>query len=107
MALGHGAVVAAFSALSAIWAEVLGRSCPGTVSWQVLGHTVSAVRSASVCPSIDVDALYEVLPVLQADAVLLRDRLGMSLSGAADLMGVDESALVVLQRLADRSLDEA
>ncbi|MEV0375893.1 sigma factor-like helix-turn-helix DNA-binding protein [Streptomyces sp. NPDC050636] len=95
--------MAAFGALSAIWADVLRSSCPSAVSWRVLSHAVSAVRSASA-DAVDVDALHDVLPVRQADAVLLRYRLGMPLVEVADLMGVDESALAVLLREAERTL---
>ncbi|GAA2679278.1 hypothetical protein GCM10009864_59280 [Streptomyces lunalinharesii] len=105
--LGHGAVVAAFSALSTIWADVLGRSRPCTASWQILVDTVSAVRSASPGAGADVDVLYEVLPARQADAVLLRDELGMSVEDTADLMGVDQSAMIVLLQVAGRGLGRA
>ncbi|MFE2159923.1 sigma factor-like helix-turn-helix DNA-binding protein [Streptomyces lydicus] len=98
-----GAVLAAFGALSAVWGEVLSSSSPAAIAWQVLDHAVCAGRPE--CGTAQgVDALRDVLPAEQADAVLIHRCMGMSVREAAALMGIEESTLAALLRMAERNL---
>ncbi|MGK7235838.1 sigma factor-like helix-turn-helix DNA-binding protein [Streptomyces hygroscopicus] len=101
----EAAVSAAFGRLANQWSMVMGSGMrPTAYSWQLLGGCVAAVGTDTAGPADAMGGLYGVLPLEQADAVLLHYRLGMTMTEAADLMGVDPSALAAHLLMAERRL---
>ncbi len=99
------AVSAAFGHLADQWPRVMGSEIrPAAYSWRLLGGCVAAVGTDGAGTADATGGLYGVLPAEQADAVLLHYRLGMTLTEAADLMGVDPSALAAHLLMAERRL---
>ncbi|MEU9372004.1 hypothetical protein AB0D71_46885 [Streptomyces avermitilis] len=74
-------VEATLGDLAMLWAEALESPSPAALAWRLL--TARTNHAATVSSP----ALYRVLPAPQADAVLLRYRLGLSPDRAADAMG--------------------
>ena len=99
------AVEATFGQLAPQWSVVLGSGTrPAAYSWGLLGRCVAAVCTDGPGAADATGGLYGVLTAEQADAVLLHYRLGMTLTEAADLMGVDPSALAALLLMAERRI---
>ncbi|MGW8697640.1 hypothetical protein ACWGOK_12055 [Streptomyces eurythermus] len=74
-------VQAALGDLAMVWTEALESPSPSALAWQLLARrTNRAVGTGGM-------ELYRVLPARQADAVLLRYRLGLPATTAADVMG--------------------
>ncbi|KAK1184402.1 sigma-70 family RNA polymerase sigma factor [Streptomyces sp. NBS 14/10] len=100
-----GAVGTAFRHLASQWPMVLGSGMrPAAYSWWLLGRCV-AIADKGGPGSVDAaSGLYGVLPAEQADAVVLHYQLGMTLTEAADLMGIDPSALASHLLMAERRI---
>ncbi|WP_421107021.1 sigma factor-like helix-turn-helix DNA-binding protein [Streptomyces sp. NEAU-S77] len=99
------AVGAAFEYLASEWSTVLGSGTrPAAYSWELLGRCVDAVGMDGLGTADATGGLYSALPTEQADAVLLHYQLGMTLTEAADLIGVDPSALAAHLLMAERRL---
>ncbi|WP_421110312.1 sigma factor-like helix-turn-helix DNA-binding protein [Streptomyces sp. NEAU-S77] len=89
--------------LAMIWPTVVSSSRPAAVVWRLLDALISsAVRARRERAAMSVDPVHRVLPAAQADAVILRCRLRLSEAQAAELMGVEESAVASLLRMAQR-----
>ncbi|MFD8462349.1 sigma factor-like helix-turn-helix DNA-binding protein [Streptomyces antimycoticus] len=101
-----GVVGTAFGHLARQWPIVLSSGTrPAAYSWWLLGRCVAANESGA--GSVEaIGRLYGVLPTEQADAVLLHYRLGMTLTEAADCMGIDPSALAAHLLMAERRIPQ-
>ncbi|MFB7124275.1 hypothetical protein [Kitasatospora sp. NPDC056273] len=76
------------------------------VVWALVREEVSA-RCEGRHGAQEADALHRLLPSAAADAAVLHYRLGMQLTEAADLMGVEPSTAAGLVLAAERSLPRA
>ncbi|NEB89025.1 hypothetical protein G3I43_33415 [Streptomyces anulatus] len=92
------AVVEAFTALSARWAEALRSECLAADAWNILN---SAVGVATGCGPAQRRCH---LTTVQADAVRLHRHLGLTLHDAAALMGTDEHTVRAALSSAARTL---
>ncbi|MEV5777794.1 hypothetical protein AB0L49_42440 [Streptomyces antimycoticus] len=102
-----GAVDTAFEHLTRQWPLVLSSGTrPAAYSWWLLGRCVTAVGTDGPGSGDAIGGLYGVLPAEQADAVLLHYRLGMTLTEAADCMGIDPSALAAHLLMAERCVPQ-
>ncbi|GAA0488414.1 hypothetical protein GCM10009544_56980 [Streptomyces stramineus] len=94
----------AFGELDTAWALALRSPCPAAFAWRLLSRAVTrqvpAPPRRAVRPS---PAAEEPL----ADAVLLRDGLGMSIEETAALMGTDGPCVRALLRKAERVSEPA
>lgn len=90
-------VGAVFGDLAMNWAEALESPSPSALAWRLL-----AARTNRVAVSRCLE-LYRVLSSSQADAVLLRYRLGLPEAKAADVMGRQPEDFGCLLRSAVRS----
>ncbi|MFE1797699.1 hypothetical protein ACFW9L_16210 [Streptomyces sp. NPDC059517] len=98
-------VEAALGNLATIWPTVISSSRPAAVAWRLLDALISsALRERSAEAGQRVDAVHQVLPPAQADAVILRCRLRLSEVQAAELMGVEQPAVASQLRMAQRAL---
>ncbi|MGW0710528.1 hypothetical protein ACWD4G_32000 [Streptomyces sp. NPDC002643] len=95
---GHGRILAraALGDLAMVWAEALQSPSPSALAWRLL--TARITRAAA-----DDRALYRVLPLAQADAVLLRYRLGLPEEKAAAVMGWQPGEFTTLLKSAVRT----
>jgi len=88
---------AALGDLAMVWAEALQSPSPSALAWRLLtARTGHAAAGGGL-------ELYRVLPAPQADAVLLRYRLGMSADAAAELMGWQRGEFACLLKAAVRA----
>jgi hypothetical protein len=113
---GAEAVSRAFIDLRALWGTALSSASPEAAAWSILGRTVtdlSRPRGGRTAPgraaargagAADVDLLHRVMPVGQADAVVLCRQLGMSVPDAASLMGAEPPLVGVHLMMGERSL---
>ncbi|MEE1931335.1 hypothetical protein V1J52_24765 [Streptomyces sp. TRM 70351] len=104
---GQGAVETTLEALAGQWDDLLRAPCPAADAWRQLRTVVSGARRSVRRRHAGVDRLYRTLPDEAADAVLLRYRLRMPPGTAADLMGMDRSAVAALLQSARRRLPAA
>ncbi|MER5973643.1 hypothetical protein ABT112_28640 [Streptomyces sp. NPDC002055] len=95
-------VEAVFDALSAGWATALRSACPAARAWQLLRDQAGERTTCAEGHSWSVHCL---LHDAQADTVLLHHRLGLSITQAADLMGLDDHAVRALLRSAERAIE--
>ncbi|MFF4509264.1 hypothetical protein [Streptomyces sp. NPDC001401] len=87
---------AALGDLAMAWAEALQSPSPAALAWRLLAARISGVAPDDL-------QLYRVLPALQADAVLLRYRLGLPAAEAAEVMGWQPGEFTCLLKAAVRS----
>ncbi|AWL37151.1 hypothetical protein B9S64_02730 [Streptomyces sp. SM18] len=95
---GSEIAAAALGDLALLWREALESPSPAALSWQLLGMRV--VRTVRGC---GVDRLHRTLSARQADVVLLRYRLGLTVRETSDLMGLSAADVLVASRAALRS----
>ncbi|MEU6227493.1 hypothetical protein [Streptomyces sp. NPDC047042] len=88
---------AALGDLAMMWAEALESPSPSALAWRLL-----AVRTGRAAAGGGLE-LYRMLPVPQADAVLLRYRLGLSAAEAAEVMGWEPGEFACLLKAAVRT----
>lgn len=89
-------VQAALGDLAMVWAEALQSPSPTALAWRLLAARAGVAAD-------DGGQLYRVLSAPQADAVLLRYRLGLSPAQAAEVMGWAEGEFACLLRGAVRT----
>ncbi|MER6738129.1 sigma-70 region 4 domain-containing protein [Streptomyces puniciscabiei] len=99
-------VEAVLGNIATIWPTVLSSPRPAAVAWRLLDALISsAIRERkSQTVARTVDAMHQVLPPEQADAIILRCRLRLSEQRAAELMGVDAPAVASHLLMAQRAL---
>lgn len=97
--VGEELAQAALGDLAMMWAEALQSASPAALSWSLLRS-----RIAARAPRDRGSGLHRVLPGDQADAVVLRYRVGLPLRQAADLMGINDSEMTAILRTALRRL---
>ncbi|MGW4786742.1 hypothetical protein [Streptomyces sp. NPDC004230] len=98
-------VEAALGNLATLWPTVISSPRPAAVAWRLLDALISsALRGRRPNTGQGVDAVHQVLPAAQADAVILRCRLHLSDRQAAELMGVEAPAVATQLRMAQRAL---
>lgn len=91
-------VEAALGDLAMSWPQALRSASPAAVSWDLLTGRAAQMRGSAP------GAPYDVLARPCADAFVLRYRMGLSCRGAADLMGITQSALRSHLRAGHRAL---
>lgn len=94
---GEEMTQAAFGDLAMRWPEALRSASPAAVSWDLFTDRITARGRER-------GELHRVLPDLQADALVLRYRVGLPLGQAADLMGLTDTELAGALRAAMRHL---
>ncbi|MFG2305289.1 sigma factor-like helix-turn-helix DNA-binding protein [Actinacidiphila glaucinigra] len=105
MGMSQQVVGAALGRLATIWPAVISSPRPEAVAWRLLNALiVSEVRRLGSRVEQSVDAVHQVLPSAQADAVILRYRLRLNDRQAAELMGVEASAVASQLLMARRTL---
>ncbi|MFD6624295.1 hypothetical protein GR131_27740 [Streptomyces sp. GF20] len=82
---GEGVVQEALGDLVVRWEQALSSPSPAAVAWDLLSRRVN-----SCIPPAASSSAYRVLPRLHADVMVLRYRLGIRLTGVAELLGVDD-----------------
>ncbi|MFF5567660.1 hypothetical protein ACFY7Z_20580 [Streptomyces sp. NPDC012623] len=98
---GREIAMAALGDLALLWLEALASPSPAALSWQLLNQRiVRSVRGQSA------DWLHRALSARQADVVLLRYRIGLTVRDAADIMGVATADVLVASQAALRSLPQ-
>ncbi|MEV7787629.1 hypothetical protein AB0O72_19895 [Streptomyces sp. NPDC088106] len=98
-------VEVALGNLATIWPTVISSPRPAAVAWRLLDALISsALRDRRARAAQSVDAVYQLLPPAQADAVILCCRLRLSEVQAADLMGVEAPTVASQLRMAQRAL---
>lgn len=97
-------VEAVLGNLATLWPTVISSPRPAAVAWRLLDALISSALRAAVQPARPVDAVHRMLPPAQADAVILRCRLRLSETQAAELMGVEAPAVASQLRMAQRAL---
>ncbi|MGW8783092.1 sigma-70 region 4 domain-containing protein [Streptomyces sp. NPDC055796] len=84
-------------ALAPCWSEALACPSPAATVWETFTSLIeTAAERGTRC--------VRALPCRQADAVILRHRLGLPAETAAELMGISDSAFRALHRAALRTL---
>ncbi|MFE3205812.1 sigma factor-like helix-turn-helix DNA-binding protein [Embleya sp. NPDC059237] len=102
------AVDDAFAELAECWDEIMRSANPAGHAWRVLHAAVAAADTGPPqAPETARDTLHRTLPPDQADAVVLHYRLGMTLTTAADLMGLEVPAVALHLIMAERALPAA
>ncbi|MGW2404034.1 hypothetical protein ACWCXK_05840 [Streptomyces sp. NPDC001739] len=91
---GRQLVRAVLEELAAQWLAALRSPSPSSFAWTLLADAVAPYRTDSV------RALYQSLRVAEADALLLRHRLGCSVTAAGRVMGMSPEAFELLRRQA-------
>lgn len=91
-------VRATLGELAMMWTEALQSPSPAALAWRLLAARTGRVAAAGRSP-----ALYRLLPTPQADAVLLRYRLGLPEARAAEVMGRRPEDFACLLRAAVRN----
>jgi hypothetical protein len=100
-------VEVALGNLATIWPTVISSPRPAAVAWRLLDALISsALRDRRVQAAQPADAVYQLLPPAQADAVILCCRLRLSEAQAADLMGVEAPTVASQLRMAQRALPD-
>jgi DNA-directed RNA polymerase specialized sigma24 family protein len=103
--LSRQVVEAALGNLATMWPEVISSVRPAAVAWRLLDALIcAALRGSSAWRSGAVDVVHRALPKRQADAVILRCRLRLSESEAAELMGVEAWVVASQLRIAQQTL---
>ncbi|MFI9051543.1 hypothetical protein [Streptomyces sp. NPDC053427] len=97
--VGQELVQAALRDLATVWLQALQSASPAAVSWGLLAH-----RTAAGTRDQGGGGLHRILPRRQADALVLRYRLGLSMDQAADLMGIGDREMAGVLRSAMRRM---
>ncbi|WP_329240762.1 sigma-70 region 4 domain-containing protein [Streptomyces sp. NBC_01478] len=98
-------VEAVLGNLATIWPTVISSPRPAAVAWRLLDALItSALGGRQAGAAQPADAVHQLLPRAQADAVILRCRLDLSEKEAAELMGVEAPAVASQLRMAQRAL---
>ncbi|MEU9413672.1 hypothetical protein AB0E08_49405 [Streptomyces sp. NPDC048281] len=95
---GADLALEALRRLAGQWAVVLGSSSPSALAWDLLSTRAASWRTESV------GRLHEILERLEADALVLRHRLGISAAQAAHAMGLTEAEFELLRTRALHNL---
>lgn len=98
---GNEIAAASLGDLVLLWHEALESPSPAALSWQLLARRVA--RSVRDYGS---DRLHRTLSTQQADVVLLRYRLGLTVGEISDVMGLAMADVLVASRAAFRSLPQ-
>ncbi|MFD7827932.1 hypothetical protein [Kitasatospora sp. NPDC059803] len=93
-------------ALVACWPRLVCGRSPAAGAWVLVREAVS-LHCRMPYGQDGEDVLHRLLPVAAADAAVLHYRLGMRLTEAADLMGVEPAAAAGLVLAAERGLPRA
>ncbi|SNT56265.1 hypothetical protein [Actinacidiphila glaucinigra] len=105
MRMSRQVVGEALGNLAMIWPAVISSPRPAAVAWRLLNTLISSeVRHLESQVEEPVDAVHQVLPSAQADAVILRCRLQLDDRQAAELMGVEASAVASQLLMAERTM---
>lgn len=99
--MGEDLAQEALGDLAMVWAEALQSASPAALAWSLLRNRIAA----RALPSQE-SGLYRALPGGQADALMLRYRVGLPLRQAADLVGVSDREMAATLRTALRTLAE-
>ncbi|MFJ7280882.1 hypothetical protein [Kitasatospora sp. NPDC098663] len=100
------AVEQVVGALAACWPRLVCEHSLAAGAWGLVREAVSLNGRMSLGQG-EADVLHRLLPVAVADAAVLHYRLGMRLTEAAELMGVEPSAAAGLVLAAERGLPRA
>ncbi|WKE71841.1 hypothetical protein [Streptomyces sp. WP-1] len=84
------------------WNTLMLRENPLALTWRALRDSVTTARTET--HESRTDGLHRALPDQAADAVLLREKLGMDTKAAAALMGLEEPELHMQFQAARRML---
>lgn len=93
-AVGVAVANAVVGDLGSRWESVLSSPSPAVMAWDFLVERASSRRTASV------RRLYGLLERREADALLLRHKLGLSVGEGGRVMGVDGAEFALLSRRA-------
>lgn len=94
---GSEIAAAALGDVALLWQAALESPSPAALSWQLLTRRVArSVRNHGA------DRLHRTLTTRQADVVLLRYRLGLTVRETSDLMGLTAAEVLVTSRAALR-----
>lgn len=85
------------------WANLLASHCPAAEAWSILRALIAQAARGRAAAKLS-NAVYRVLPPLQADVVILRHCLSLSDEQAADLMGVEKPLVASQLRMAHRTM---
>ncbi|MFF8017036.1 hypothetical protein [Streptomyces sp. NPDC007929] len=80
------------------WLAVLSSPSAAAVAWELLVEQTSSRRTVSV------GRLYHLLERREADALLLRHKLGLSMLQGGEVMGLDDTEFALLSRRALRKM---
>jgi DNA-directed RNA polymerase specialized sigma24 family protein len=92
----------ALDTLWVTWNAAL-RDSPAARGWELLREQVDDVP---ICNTAHDWTAHCILPTDQADAILLHRKLGLTVAGTAELMGMPDYAVRALLRTGDRMLSE-
>ncbi|MFC8094656.1 hypothetical protein [Streptomyces sp. NPDC057301] len=98
--VGVAVATAVIGDLEDCWPAVLSSPCAAAMAWELLVERASLRRTASV------GRLYRLLERREADALLLRHKLGLSMLQGGDVMGLDGTEFALLSRRALRKITE-
>jgi DNA-directed RNA polymerase specialized sigma24 family protein len=101
--LAERAVADALGDLAVIWRQALSSSAPAAWAWDLLSARVRVARRSPYAPAGG-DGLHRMLPALQADTVLLRHRMMLTMAETACLLGLDISLVASTLATARRTL---
>jgi hypothetical protein len=104
------AVRAGLGDLAITWPQVLRRPCPGEVAWhavkQRIRDSVREQQKGTPRAKAVLGLIYRAVPEDQADAVVLRYLLDLTVDQAADLMGADPATVSYKLQAVQRRLGE-
>ncbi|MFJ2400368.1 hypothetical protein ACIOUE_03630 [Streptomyces xanthochromogenes] len=86
------------------WHWLLGQPSLAADVWEELRYQVRVLSGAVAARDTEVRSLYDGLPENSADSVLLCHRLGLAVGEAAELMGLEISAVQAGLAVAHRAL---
>jgi hypothetical protein len=90
--------------LATIWPTVISSPRPAAVAWRLLDALISSAVRNGDRRALRADSVHRWLPPGQADAVILRCRMHLSETQAAELMGVEPPVVATQLRMAQRAL---
>ncbi|MGW5677908.1 hypothetical protein ACWEV4_22940 [Streptomyces sp. NPDC003860] len=96
--LGAQLVRETFGDLAMLWVEALQSPSPAAMSWALLAARITAHGHRPR------DCVHDLLPRAQADALVLRYKVGLTAAHAATVMGIATSEITVLQMAAVRAM---
>ncbi|MBW1597290.1 hypothetical protein [Streptomyces sp. JJ38] len=92
--VGAAVAAAALKGLEERWDAVLSSPSPAVTAWEFLVECTSSRRTAST------QWVYRSLERREADALLLRHKLGLSAHQGGEVMGLDSAEFTLLSRRA-------